>query len=248
MTRDELERMYRVEDTYWWFIGRRRLVRALIKRLLPGPRQRRILDVGCGTGGTLDAIGDLGDVWGADVSSDALDFCRERGITQLKLCAAESLCFEDGSFDAVISCDVLEHLDDDSVGLAEMKRVLRPGGYAIITVPAHKWLWSEHDVALEHRRRYNAKELRRKLHAAGLRIERFSYAVSLMFPALIAFRILRRLKPHSRPQTEFLVLPKPLSDVLIAMLKVEELCVCTGLPLPPGASLVAAVSKPEAAD
>lgn len=244
MIREELERMYRVEDTYWWFIGRRRLVRSLIVHLLPSPVKRYILDAGCGTGGTLDVIRDLGDIWGADLSADALDFCRERGFVCLKQCPAEQLDFEDSHFDAVISCDVLEHIDDDSQALREMMRVLRPGGYGVITVPAHKWLWSDHDKALDHRRRYSAPELRDKLRRAGFEIVRFSYAVSLMFPALIAFRIARRLKPHVKPQTEFLKLPKILSEMLIGMLKLEELMICHGLPLPPGASLVAVVRKP----
>jgi SAM-dependent methyltransferase len=204
----------------------------------------RILDIGCGTGGTLEAIADFGETWGADISQDALDFCRERGLTRLKLCPAEKLDFDNESFDVALSCDVLEHLEDDAPALAEMKRILRPGGYGIITVPAHKWLWSSHDIALQHRRRYNAGELRAKLEAAGLGIVRFSYGVSLMFPALIGYRALRRILPGRKaPQTEFVRVPSVLRWVLLRMLDLEAAMVCRGVPLPPGASLVAVVRK-----
>ena len=236
--------MYEAEDTYWWFIGRRHLVRRLVQYLSGSAGARRILDAGCGTGGTLDAVADLGEVWGVDISPDALDFCRGRRHTNLKLCPAEALDFPDASFDFVLSCDVLEHLEDDGKALAEIKRVLRPGGYGIITVPAHKWLWSAHDIALEHLRRYNSGELRGKLKATGFRIVRFSYAVSLMFPALIGFRIFRRLTPGGRkPQTEFLKVPPLASRMLIAMLHWEAAAICRGIPLPPGATLVAVVRK-----
>jgi SAM-dependent methyltransferase len=236
--------MYEAEDTYWWFIGRRHLVRRLILHLSGQAADRRILDAGCGTGGTLDAVADLGEAWGVDISPDALEFCRGRGHTNLKLCPAEALDFPDGSFDFVLSCDVLEHLEDDGRALAEIRRVLRPGGYGIITVPAHKWLWSAHDVALEHRRRYSSGELREKLRAAGLRIVRFSYAVSFMFPALIGFRIYRRITPAGRkPQTEFLKVPRLASQMLIAMLHWEATLISHGIPLPPGATLVAVVRK-----
>ena len=236
--------MYEAEDTYWWFIGRRHLVRRLIQYLSGPAGDRRILDAGCGTGGTLDAVADLGEVWGVDISPDALDFCRGRGHTDLKLCPAEALDFPDASFDFVLSCDVLEHLEDDGKALAEIKRVLRPGGHAIITVPAHKWLWSAHDIALEHLRRYDSGELRGKLKAAGFRIVRFGYAVSTMFPALIGFRILRRIMPGGRkPQTEFLKVPPLASRVLIALLHWEAAAICSAIPLLPGATLLAVVRK-----
>ena len=236
--------MYEAEDTYWWFIGRRHLVRRLILRLSGPADDRRILDAGCGTGGTLDAVADLGEAWGVDISPDALDFCRERGHTNLKLCPAEALDFPDASFDFVLSCDVLEHLEDDGQALREIRRVLRPGGYGIITVPAHKWLWSAHDIALEHVRRYSAGELHGKLKAAAMQIVRFSYAVSLMFPALIAFRIYRRISPAGRkPQTEFLKVPPFASRMLIAMLHWEAAAICHGISLPPGATLLAVVRK-----
>ena len=236
--------MYEAEDTYWWFIGRRHLVRRLIQRLSGSTSYRRILDAGCGTGGTLDAVADLGEAWGVDISPDALDFCRGRGHTNLKLCSADALDFPDASFDVVLSCDVLEHLDDDGKALREIRRVLRPGGYGIITVPAHKWLWSDHDIALEHRRRYSSGELRGKLKAANFRIVRFSYAVSMMFPALIGFRVYRRITPAGRkPQTEFLKVPPIASRMLIAMLRWEAAAICHGIHLPPGATLLAVVRK-----
>lgn len=243
MRYEELAKMYRMEDAYWWFVGRRRLVRALVKR--HGPPSPTVLDVGCGTGGTMDGLRDLGEIWGADVSESALDFCRERGHPSLNRCRAEALAFADASFDVAVCCDILEHLEDDDLGFAEVLRVLRPGGVAIVTVPAYKWLWSEHDEALSHKRRYEKRELRDKLKVHGVEVLKLSYAVSFVFPLVLAVRLLSRLRVRKlgKPHTQLMSLPRWLNSFFLWLQEIETWVIShAGLPF--GSSLVAVVRKP----
>src|SRR5688500_17949105 len=131
--------MRETEDTHWWFAGRRRLIACALDRALgllpPAAGPRRLLDVGCGTGANLELLARYGEASGVDVSAEALAFCRARGLTRVHLGAAERLPVPDASVDVVTALDVVEHLDDDRAGLREMRRVLRPGGCALIFVP-----------------------------------------------------------------------------------------------------------------
>jgi SAM-dependent methyltransferase len=173
--------MYALEDTHWWFVARRNLlVRALDGRL---PDGARLLDVGCGTGGTMDRLRDFGEVWGLDTEPLALELCRERGHTNLVQASATEMPFPDNHFDGIVALDVLEHIDDHEGAAREIQRVLKPGGTLVVTVPAYQSLWSRHDVALHHQRRYRAPQMKALLERAGFSVERCTYTVSALFPA-----------------------------------------------------------------
>ena len=186
--------MYEVEGKHWWFAGRRRIIAEFAGRVcrdLGSPRPR-ILDVGCGTGANIQMLSQFGDAEGVDVSTEALDFCRARGLAKVKQGAAESLPFADASFDLVTGLDVVEHLDNDIAGLREMGRVLRPDGRALLFVPAFMFLWGVQDDISHHRRRYTLPELKERLREAGLEIERASYAnITFFFPILIGRALMR---------------------------------------------------------
>src|SRR5918998_2562281 len=170
--------LYEVEGSHWWYIGRRRIISSFVREICSRIRDRRpkILDVGCGTGANLVMLGEFGEAHGIDVSHDALSFCQERGLENVKHGAAEELPYEDGTFDLVTALDVVEHLDDDLAGLSEMRRVLRPGGRVLLFVPAFMFLWGLQDEVSNHRRRYRLSQLRRVLEKAGFQIERTTYA------------------------------------------------------------------------
>lgn len=244
MLPEQLKEMRELEDSYWWFVGRRRMVRGLIRRYAPPRDSLRMLDAGCGTGGTLAALAGMGELHGCDISDEALALCRLRGLQDVRSSRIENLDFPDSSFDVVISCDVLEHVEEQRRGMGEMARVLRPGGICVVTVPAHQWLWSEHDEALHHLRRYEAGQLRRLAEDAGLRVEKLSEAVTLALPAIVLYRALRRLRGgRDRPKTSLVRLPGPLNRLLIWLLDLENLLLryCR---LPLGASLVMVARKP----
>ena len=135
MYEHEYEAMFRLEDTYWWFVARRHLAVEIVARELAGRRDARILDVGCGTGSNLSAFSKLGHAVGIDMSRDALAFCRNRGLDHVSLSEIERLPFPDGTFDVITAMDVLEHVDDDLAALGELRRVLKPGGVLLATVP-----------------------------------------------------------------------------------------------------------------
>lgn len=178
--------MYALEDTHWWFVARRNLlVRALAGRL---PANARLLDVGCGTGGTMDRLRSLGEVWGLDMEPLALELCRERGHTNLTLASATDMPFPDNHFDGIVALDVLEHIEDHVSAAKEIARVLKPGGTLVVTVPAYRSLWSRHDIALHHVRRYRAPEMQKLLADTGLTVEKCTYTVSTLFPAVWVVR------------------------------------------------------------
>jgi SAM-dependent methyltransferase len=240
----DYEELYALEDTYWWFIGRRQLVRQLTQRYVR-ERDARLLDAGCGTGGTLEQLKGLGDLHGCDYSPVALAFCRTRGFERLASGDLAALPYADDSFRAIVSCDVLEHLPDDHAGLREMVRVLQPGGHLVVTVPAHSFLWSEHDEALGHLRRYSARELRRMLQEVGAEVVKLSPVVVVAFGPILLFRLLQRVHPKrpDEPRTDLRVLRPWLNNLLIATLKLEN-WLLRAINLPVGTSLVAVARKP----
>src|SRR4051812_33949988 len=140
--------MDEVEGSHWWFVGRRKILESFMDTIVQkirDPRSAiRILDVGCGTGANIEMPSQYGEAEGVDVSDDALEFCRRKGL-KVQKGLAETLPYDDETFDITTALDVIEHLDDDVGGLREMYRVTKPGGYSLIFVPAFMWLWGVKD-------------------------------------------------------------------------------------------------------
>ena len=241
----ELAKMFELEDTYWWFVARRELVRELLLRYRPASDGISVLDVGCGTGATLKAVDDVGTALGIDRSPEALRFCQTRGISRLAQGAAEELPVASGSVDVVLALDLLEHIRDDAAAARELARVLRPGGVLVVTVPAGPELWSEHDEALDHLRRYRAKRLRRILVDAGFDVQKLSSAITALLLPIAALRLAQRILPRKKgaPETAFIIPPRPVNWVLTEILRLERLWL-RRFSLPVGVSLVAVARKP----
>lgn len=241
MNSEEYERMYRLEDSYWWFVGRHNLVLTFLRRIYGNRGDLTILDVGCGTGAMSGKLAEWGEVVSADFSPLALAFSRRRSLTRLCASDAMRLPFRDSSFDLVVALDILEHVADDSAALAEIHRVLKPGGRVIATVPAYKFLWSGHDEALMHYRRYVAREVRDQFIAAHLRIEKLSYAMALLFPIVWVVRRLSRL--GSRQTSSLVAVPPLVNRILISILTGENALI-RRLRLPFGVTVFCLAQRP----
>lgn len=148
----------------------------------------------------LSHLASFGKAEGVDIDAEAIAYCLERGLKDVRLGEAAKLPFADGSFDLVTCLDVVEHLDDDTAALREMRRVLRPGGHLLVTVPAHPFLWGDQDEVNLHKRRYVADQLRERLIASGYTVVRLSYMNAVLFPPIAAVRMLRRLERRLRPR------------------------------------------------
>ncbi|MCA1809610.1 MAG: class I SAM-dependent methyltransferase [Kiritimatiellia bacterium] len=221
MKSSEIQRMSRMEDFYWWHLGRNAIVRELLKSLHLSPGSR-IINIGCGTGGMIPVLQEFGAVDSYDPSSEAVQICRERGLLSTNLFDGMRLPCPDGAYDLAVALDVLEHIEDDEAALDEWKRVLKPGGRMLLTVPAYQWLWSSHDEALGHFRRYSASQLHRKLNRLGLSVGKRSYAITFSFPLIMAYRLFDSLRQsdHS-PAASYVMLPRPLNAFLAALLSLE---------------------------
>lgn len=185
----EYDAMRRVEETHWWFRGRLERALALLERFGIGGK---ILDLGCGTGANARGFATRGEVYAMDVSPVAARFTRDRGCARVAVGDALRIPFASASFDAVLAFDLFEHLADDLGAVREVRRVLRPNGVLLATVPACPPLFGPHDRALHHFRRYGMAEWQGRVRRAGFRRVLFSgYFSTLLFPVLLAWRALQ---------------------------------------------------------
>ena len=239
---DEYKFMYDMEESHWWFLSHRHLAVRLIESLrLSRPK---ILDVGAGTGGKIRSFAKLGEAHGIDVSEKAVEFCQRRGLENVVLCPAEHIAFPDETFDIVTSFDVLEHVNNPSRMLEECRRVLKAGGHLIISVPAFRFLWSQHDEALCHLRRYERKEFSNELEEAGFEIKRMSYLFFVSFFVVAPIRLLRRVRQAKTICDTTTLPPRLLNLALVALFRFETwLSMKMGLPF--GTTLYAVGKKHE---
>ena len=260
------EVMFDVEDNHWWFVGRRAVVFSQIEdalgatiaaaraklstgtdpsqiertgtRALPG---LRVLDVGCGTGATMDHLKRYGVPHGIDLSELPLKFSRRRGHQRTLRASATELPFESESFDLVTALDVIEHLDDDAQGLSEIRRVLKPGAPVVIFVPAFQSLWGPNDVQSGHRRRYRLNQLRSLVEDAGLRVERVSYAnIAMFIPIWLGRKILTLLGRDEQAENR---INHPTINNLLAKIFSSEAGWLRNHTLPFGVSIICVARK-----
>jgi SAM-dependent methyltransferase len=247
MQASELRAMIELDDRHWWYRGRRRVMSSVLDRL-ELPPAAEILDAGCGSGRTLDELIRYGSVTGIDPSRDALEAARARGHSRVFAAHLERLPFEDATFDLLTCLDVIEHTASDVVSLRELRRVARPGARIVVTVPAYQLLWSHHDDANLHYRRYRRGTLRYSAHLAGWSVERTSYFNSLLLPPAALVRLVERLLPLSpRARSDLQLTPRALDPVLAAPMYAEALLLRAGVKLPAGLSLLGVlVNRPPA--
>jgi ubiquinone/menaquinone biosynthesis C-methylase UbiE len=250
MNAEEYRKLAEVEDRMWYF----RALHGHIERALVGDLGARatILDAGCGTGGLISRLAPRHAEWtwtGIDLSELAYGYAKLRVGTaangrgaDIRLGSVSELPFNDGAFDAVVSADVLYHVDDDNAALREFRRVLRPGGIAVINVPAYRWLWSYHDVAVHSRRRYERTDFLRQLRQAGLAPVSSTYWNTLVFPLIV---LRRKLLPPPRGGSDVQLYSAPVEAAFSAAMAVERGWLQSVGRLPFGSSVFAVARRPE---
>jgi SAM-dependent methyltransferase len=242
MEREQYAIMARQEERHWWYTGMRHVALAVLDGELNGRRGLRVLDAGCGTGGTTLALRRYGEVFGVDLAWEGLEPARQRGLQRLARASVESLPFPSDSFDAVTSFEVVYHLGvgNDIRAFEEIRRVLKVGGVFLLRVPAHDWLRGEHDRLVHTRHRYSPDEVHGKLEAAGFHVDQLTWANSLLFPPAVAKRLLERVQGETDGTEPDLWQPPALVNSLLERaIAVESLAIPRGMPLPFGLSVLA---------
>lgn len=181
-----------MDTTHWWFVGRRRVIAATLDRYVP--RQGSVVDVGCGAGGMLPTLGRYGSVFAVEIDESAARTAATRNPSATVVAGALPDVL-DGAPSATLATafDVIEHLDDDVAALESIRSKVEPDAVVCVTVPALPWLWSAHDEANHHRRRYTRRTLRSALEAAGFTVVHMSYFNTLLFPLVVLARVVERV-------------------------------------------------------
>jgi SAM-dependent methyltransferase len=242
---EDFARLAAAEDASFWFRGRNALLVDTLRCEFPFAGS--FLEVGCGNGYVLAAVARSRpgiEVAGSDLSDAALAHARDRlPDARLLRADARALPFE-GEFDVAGAFDVIEHVDEDEAVLAALRRAVRPGGGVIVTVPQHRWLWSETDRYSGHQRRYRRRELAAKLERAGLRLRWASSFVTLLLPLMAASRGWQALSPRPYDPGRELRAPGRLDRLLEQAIRLEARAIRSGARLPAGGSLLAVAERP----
>lgn len=245
MEHAEYEMMYRAEDHHWWYSGMRAITMAVLDRHVGRGHGLSILDAGCGTGACMQYLAPYGTVAGIDLASEAVDFCRQRGLERLARASIVELPFADAAFDLVTSFDVMSACTPDlaDTALREFARVLRPGGRLLLRLPAYQWLYGRHDELVHTRHRFSRGEIARRLRQHGFAVEHTSYANCLLFPLAALKRLKDRLLPPRQARSDVSVSGGRLGSLFGWLLRAEAPWVRrVGLPF--GLTVLALARKP----
>ena len=242
-----LEATYRVEQTHFWFRGLARFVRPLIERAVAGRVHPDILDCGCGTGANMKMLSAYGRVTGFDITFAGPVFARTYAQTRLAQASVVAIPFADATFDFVTAFDVLQSLHDDeeTQALAEMRRVLKPGGFLMINTAALRFLRGQHAVFGSEVRRSTRRELRARLEGAGFTIARLTYTNFTLLPFMIPVRVTQRIVGLSTPEetgADISIPPAVINGALEWLVTVESVAL-RYVNMPIGSSLLARVCK-----
>jgi len=244
---DEYKLMASVEDTHWWWRARREIIARVIERYFPPIEKNdcRVLEVGCGTGANLSMLAGFGDVLGAESDSDAISYLRRKHGQRFSVVHHAIPQPLSGLFDILGMFDVLEHIEDDGAALRWVTAQLKPGGIAVITVPAFPFLWTEHDEAVRHFRRYTPAAFKRIVpkELEPLHVTCFN---SLLFAPVAGARLSARLLPKRyRPRKSQMQLPpRPLNWMLYRLFRLER-HLAPQMWSPFGVSLLAVLRRPQ---
>ena len=239
MERIVYQQMAELDDRHWWYRARRRILAELIRREANLPADARILEIGCGTGHNLSMLGGFGHIDGLELDDEAAALSEKRLGRSIIRSPLPELDGVANDYDLIGAFDVIEHIDDDRAAVTSIAAKLKPGGKFMMAVPAHQWMWTAHDIANHHKRRYSKRALRALIEGSPMRLEKVGYFNSLLFPLAVAERAVSKLR--GKDNGDVSLPPAPLNAVLETVFAAERYLVGR-LPLPPGLSLFAVAS------
>jgi SAM-dependent methyltransferase len=248
MKKDEYQRLQDIEDTNWWYGHRRRTVKGFAQRYAPDPQTARLLSLACATGSDYRHYREFGSVYGVDIASESMALCQACGFERVALADGVDIPMGANRFDMITALDSFEHFEDHERAFQESYRVLKPGGILIMNVPAFQALWSYHDVAFQHFRRYRPGEVKSLLRAAGFEVEFAGCIFIAIAPLVFLFRKFRQSQTTVGQERSdfFLDLPIWLEALLKGWHRLERLTL-PWLSAPVGTSVFAVARKPEKA-
>ena len=236
------ERMAELDSSHWWFVARREIIESVIRREVRPPEGARILEIGCGTGHNLAMLAKFGTVEASELDDSARAIATQRFGRKIHAAALPDLsAWPEEHFDLVALLDVLEHVPDDRSALAAIRTRLKPGGKLLVTVPGNPWMWSAHDVAHHHHRRYRKAQLAAVAREQGYEVDLLSPFNSVLFPLIAAARLVGKLT--GREVADDSMPPRPVNAILRRLFGIESALVGR-VPLPVGVSLVAVLRRP----
>ena len=242
MERKIYEQMAELDSRHWWFTARRRILDGIIERIVRPPNNARILELGAGTGHNLGMLSRFGNVEASELDPVARELASERlGKPVVGAALPDLSMFPAATYDLVALLDVLEHVPDDEASLKAIHDLLKPGAALLLTVPINPWMWSAHDVAHHHHRRYRKQEIRKLAEAAGYEIDLLSPFNSLLFPPIAAVRLAGKLT--GKDDSDDAMPSAPVNKVLDAVFGLERSLIGR-MPMPFGVSLVAVLRRP----
>ncbi|HRA46808.1 MAG TPA: class I SAM-dependent methyltransferase [Thermomicrobiales bacterium] len=240
---------YEHENNHWWFKWRFDMITEIVEAL-PRNESFRLLDAGCGTGQMTKLLEKYGDAVGLELAPEAIAFARKRGVQNIVQGSITDPPFPAGSFDLVLSLDVIEHVDNDVQILESLFEIVKPGGHLIVTVPAFQSLWSQHDEINQHKRRYRVPQLRKMIENAGFQTTKVTYCnTSLFVPvfatrkAKTALRSLRHANDIEHPESDLAFYPKPINELLYKIVS-SETKLMKHVDMPFGVSILAVAQRP----
>ena len=240
MERVVYQQMAELDDRHWWYRARRRIIADLIRREVRPPADAQILELGCGTGHNLAMLSGFGHVDGLELDEEARTISEERlGRKIMSSPLPELGEVPDRHYDLIGAFDVIEHIDDDHAALASIATKLKPAGKFVMTVPAHQWMWSAHDVVNHHKRRYSKPSLKALIERSPMELERVGYFNSFLFPLAVAERAASKVR--GKNDADVRLPPAPINAAFEKIFEAERYLVGR-LPLPPGLSLFAVAS------
>ena len=240
MEREVYEAMAEHDERHWWYRARRQVVAELIRRKVPVPDGAKGLEIGCGTGHNLAMLGEFAAMDALEVDPVARSLAEKRlghKVLSAPLPALDGV--QDDAYDMVAALDVIEHIPDDKAALEGIARILKPGGKLVMTVPAHQWMWSAHDVVNHHQRRYSKRSFGTLIERSPLTLESIGYLNSLLFPVAMAQRLASKVT--GKEDANLAPPAEPINQALERVFALERRMIGR-VPLPPGLSLFAVAS------